>query len=260
MPAIWVVGCPGLVRSLEKDVGMTRVISNHPEHLAGSSRIRAHQIRKVYARYGARRDLPRSGHGPIATVHKPGRRVCQARGLGLRLRNGRSNGSEFPGACSVIEPHPIDIKMIVAGACLDFKGDRLADIKAYVSCKSLDTRVVASRIPTSGSGLCVLTNDGIDALRNADLSGKANENRCEPSGARENTTNPRQENAERTIHKIIPQSSPRWHFPGHCGAVLPSQDRKPKKLDLLQLCDPLPDLYPTTAFETRDSRWWKVEC
>ena len=85
--SVIIVGLPGRVGRLEKDIGATGVITNDKHNVARTARVATYEACDVDTRNRIGRNRPGSGHGPVAAVDQPGGRINKA--IRLHLRQGR---------------------------------------------------------------------------------------------------------------------------------------------------------------------------
>jgi hypothetical protein len=142
--AVAVVGLPGLVRGLEDDVGVARVVADDEDDVAGAEGVRPHQAGDVDAGDRGRRHLPGRRDGPVAAVDQTGRRVGQAVRLDLRQREALRERGLQAGAVAAVPAEPVDVDPVGDGVRLDLEVDGGALVDRDLGREALDRRVAGA--------------------------------------------------------------------------------------------------------------------
>ena len=115
--AVGVVGLPRLVRRLEDDVGVARVVADDEQDLAAAAGVVADQVREVDARtprsLGTAQDADTRPVAAVDQARSAG--VGQARGLGLRQRRRRrACRGDLAGTVALVVADPQDVDVVRA--------------------------------------------------------------------------------------------------------------------------------------------------
>ena len=156
-----VVRLPCRIGGLEQQVRRARIVAHDERDVAraGAYAVGARQLREVDARRLAAR-IPRGRHRPVRAVDEARRRVRQAIGLRLRLREVGCH--DLPGTGTSVVAKSVDVHAEAGCVRLDLELDRLSGIDADAVGESLNRQVIGGReVQVGCAGQTVLGDDRV---------------------------------------------------------------------------------------------------